>query len=52
MQKLYPADSTNTSHFIKARVIGDYNSLYKKCVKLKKLIEKLEVVQARNKSTG
>jgi len=51
MQKLYPSDSTNTSPFVKVRVIGDYSSLYKKCVKLKKLIEKLEVIRTRNKAT-
>jgi hypothetical protein len=52
MQKLYPPDSTDTSPFVKVRVIGDYSSLYKKCVKLKKLIEKLEVIRAQNKATG
>lgn len=52
MQKLYPVDESGASLFVKARVIGDYNSLYKKCVKLKKLIEKLEGIRARNRASG
>lgn len=32
MLKLYPVDESGASLFVKARVIGDYNSLYKKCV--------------------
>ena len=49
MLKLYPVDqATGKSVFVKARVIGDYNSLYKKCVKLKTQLEKLEAIRARN----
>ena len=36
MAKLYPPDPiTGKSVFVKCRVIGDYNYLYKKCVELK-----------------
>ena len=36
LMKLYPADPiTGRSVFVRARVIGDYNYLYKKCVELK-----------------
>jgi len=36
MLKLYPPDpSTGKSAFVRARVIGDYNYLFKKCVELK-----------------
>lgn len=52
MLKLYPVDESGASLFVKARVIGDYNSLYKKCVKLKKLIEKLDGIRARNNASG
>lgn len=49
MLKLYPVDQmTGKSVFIKARVIGDYNSLYKKCVKLKSQLDKLELIRAKN----
>jgi hypothetical protein len=46
MQKLYPADVSGKSCFVKAKVVGDYNSLYKKCVELKHLLGKLEAVRA------
>lgn len=32
MQILYPPDESGKSPFVKARVVGDYNSLYRKCV--------------------
>ena len=52
MHKLYPLDESGASLFVKARVIGDYNFLYKKCVQLKQMMEKLEVIRARNKASG
>ena len=40
MLKIWPADPvTGKSVFLKARVIGDYNYLYKKCVVLKRNID-------------
>ena len=40
MNKLYPPDPiTGKNVFIRARVIGDYNYLYKKCVDLKQLVD-------------
>ena len=51
--KLYPIDpKTGSSPFVKVRVIGDYNSLYAKCVRLKQNIDKLEVIRQRNKQLG
>ena len=49
MQKLYPADLiTGRSGFVKVRVIGDYNYLYRKCVILKEYLDQLTFVQAKN----
>ena len=49
MFKIFPPDPvTGKSAFLKARVIGDYNYLYKKCVVLKRNIDMLETVQAKN----
>lgn len=52
MQKLYPADTSGKSPFVKARVIGDYNSLYKKCKRVKNVLSKLEAVRARNRESN
>ena len=49
MLKIFPVDpQTNQSPFVKARVIGDYNYLYKKCVDLKRNIDLLEQVKKKN----
>lgn len=53
MLKLYPPDPiTGKSAFVRARVIGDYNYLYKKCVELKKLVDELDWVKNRNDELG
>lgn len=53
MQKLYPVDEKRGhSPLIKVKVIGDYNSLYKKCVKLKNLIDKFEAIKKTRKESG
>ena len=53
MIKLYPPDPiTGKSVFVRARVIGDYNYLYKKCVELKELIDELNYVKTKNKELG
>lgn len=53
MLKLYPPDPiTGKSAFVRARVIGDYNCLYKKCVELKKLVDELDWVKNRNDELG
>ena len=50
MNKLYPVNpNTGKSPFVKARVIGDYASLYRKCIKLKQAIDKLDVVKRQNR---
>ena len=47
--KLYPTDPiTGKSVFVRARVIGDYNYLYKKCVELKQLLDELAFVRGKN----
>lgn len=53
MQRLYPVDEKRGhSPLIKVKVIGDYNSLYNKCVKLKNLIDKLEATKKTMKESG
>ena len=53
MIKLYPPDPiTGKSVFVRARVIGDYNYLYKKCVELKQHIDDLKYVTTKNKELG
>ena len=53
MNRMYPpsGDQKNGS-FVKARVIGDYNKLYKLCVRLKQNIDKLNLVRRENKELG
>jgi hypothetical protein len=49
MLKIYPIDMfTGQSPFIKVRVMGDYNGLYQKCVKLKQNMDKLEAIRRLN----
>ena len=49
LMKLYPADPiTGKSVFVRARVIGDYNYLYKKCVELKCHLDELAFVKSKN----
>ena len=49
LMKLYPADPiTGKSVFVRARVIGDYNYLYKKCVELKQHLDELAFVKSKN----
>lgn len=49
MLKIYPIDVfTGQSPFIKVRVMGDYNGLYQKCVKLKQNMDKLEEIRRLN----
>ena len=49
LMKLYPADPiTGRSVFVRARVIGDYNYLYKKCVELKQHLDELAFVKSKN----
>ena len=51
--KLYPADPiTGKSVFVRARVIGDYNYLYKKCVELKSHLDELAFVKSKNQEFG
>lgn len=51
--KVYPQDPvTGKSSFVKARVIGDYNYLYKKCIQLKRLMDVLEAIKAKNGEAG
>ena len=51
MLKIFPPDPVSgKSAFLKARVIGDYNYLYKKCVTLKRNIDSLETVKEKNKN--
>ena len=51
MLKIFPPDPVSgKSAFMKARVIGDYNYLYKKCVTLKRNIDLLETVREKNKN--
>lgn len=51
MLKIFPPDPVSgKSAFLKARVIGDYNYLYKKCVTLKRNIDLLETVREKNKN--
>ena len=53
LTKIYPVDPlTGRSAFVKCRVIGDYNNLYKNCVKLKQNMDKLDAVRIRNSQTG
>jgi len=53
MLKLYPPDPIyGKSAFVRARVIGDYNALYKKCVELKKLMDELAFVKKKNIEMG
>ena len=53
MVKLYPPDPiTGKSVFVRARVIGDYNYLYKKSVELKQLLDELQFVKNKNKEEG
>ena len=50
MLKLYPPDPiTGKSVFVRARVIGDYNYLYKKSVELKQLLDELAFVEGKNR---
>lgn len=50
MLKMFPVNpETRRSNFVKARVIGDYNKLYKLCVRLKQNIDKLNIVRKENK---
>lgn len=51
--KIFPADLLleDKSPFVKVRVIGDYNSLYEKCVKLKQNIDKLKFYKQKNKQS-
>ena len=49
MVKLYPPDPiTGKSVFVRARVIGDYNYLYKKSVELKQVVDYLSFVKSKN----
>ena len=51
--KIYPPDPiTGKSAFVRARVIGDYNYLYKKCVELKGLVDELSYVNGKNREEG
>ena len=53
MVKLYPPDPiTGKSVFLRARVIGDYNSLYTMSVNLKSLIDEMNFVKAKNAEPG
>ena len=53
MIKLYPPDPiTGKSVFVRARVIGDYNYLYKKSVELKQLIDELAYIRTKNSEPG
>ena len=53
MVRLYPPDPiTGKSVFVRARVIGDYNYLYKKSVELKQTVDYLNYVKKRNSEDG
>lgn len=53
MVKLYPPDPiTGKSVFVRARVIGDYNYLYKKSVELKQIVDYLHFVRTKNAEEG
>ena len=53
MIKLYPPDPiTGKSVFVRARVIGEYNYLYKKSVELKQLVDELAYIKVKNKEPG
>ena len=53
MVKLYPPNPiTGKSAFVRARVLGDYNELYDKCVELKNLLDELHFVQNKNAERG
>ena len=53
MIKLYPPDPiTGKSVFVRARVIGDYNYLYKMSVELKQLIDELTYIKSKNNEPG
>lgn len=53
MIKLYPPDPiTGKSVFVRARVIGDYNYLYKKSVELKQLVDELAFIKGKNNEPG
>ena len=53
MIKLYPPDPiTGKSVFVRARVIGDYNYLYKKSVELKQHIDELNYIKGKNSEPG
>lgn len=53
MIKLYPPDPiTGKSVFVRARVIGDYNYLYKKSVELKQLVDELAYIKTKNSEPG
>ena len=53
MLKLYPPDPiTGKSAFVRARVIGDYNSLYDKCVELKQLMDELTWIKKKNATSA
>ena len=53
MVRLYPPDPiTGESVFVRARVIGDYNYLYKKSVELKQTVDYLNYVKKRNSEDG
>ena len=45
---MFPGIDGGESPFIKARVCGDYELLYKLCVRLKRNIEKLKIARALN----
>ena len=50
MLKLYPPDPiTGKSAFLRARVIGDYNYLFKKSVELRQVMDELEFVKDKNR---
>ena len=49
MVKIYQIDKlTGQSPFMEVRVMGDYNGLYQKCVKLKQNMDKLEAIRRLN----
>jgi len=53
MVRLYPPDPiTGNSVFVRARVIGDYNYLYKKSVELKQAVDYLNYVKSKNRQDG
>lgn len=53
MLKIYPPDPvTNKSPFVKARVLGNYDELYRISVELKRNVDILEKVRQENAQTG